>query len=199
MRRLTRVEQRARTRQRVYQAALDAFRRDGVDAARIDDIAQAAGVSHGTFYFHFPTKDDVLAQRLAEGKERFAQVINGLPVRATLGRALETACQAIADDWENDPKLFTDVGLLGLRRATADPLAAQADPARAALAARFKLAVEREELTSALPPELLADLFLINTLAASLAWVAQPGLPLMDVLRMVVELFLRGAATPNFR
>ncbi|HEX4291065.1 MAG TPA: TetR family transcriptional regulator, partial [Trebonia sp.] len=46
--------QRQQTRQRVYAAALAEFKRTGMAAADVGDIAAAAGVARGTFYFHFP-------------------------------------------------------------------------------------------------------------------------------------------------
>jgi TetR/AcrR family transcriptional repressor of uid operon len=54
--------QRRQTRQRVYAAALVEFKRTGMAAADVGDIAAAAGVARGTFYFHFPTKEHVLAE-----------------------------------------------------------------------------------------------------------------------------------------
>ena len=54
--------QRQQTRQRVYTAALAEFKRTGLAAADVRDIAAAAGVARGTFYFHFPTKEHVLAE-----------------------------------------------------------------------------------------------------------------------------------------
>ena len=54
--------QRQQTRQRVYAAALTEFKRTGMAAADVGDIAAAAGVARGTFYFHFPTKEHVLAR-----------------------------------------------------------------------------------------------------------------------------------------
>jgi len=57
-----RARQRADTRERLFEAALDEFRSAGVASGQIDRIARAAGVVRGTFYFHFPTKDDVLIE-----------------------------------------------------------------------------------------------------------------------------------------
>jgi len=57
-----RARQRADTRERLFEAALAEFRECGVSAAQIDRIARTAGVVRGTFYFHFPTKDDVLLE-----------------------------------------------------------------------------------------------------------------------------------------
>ncbi len=53
---------RQETRQRVYAAAVAEFRRAGMAAADVAVIAREAGVARGTFYFHFPTKEHVLAE-----------------------------------------------------------------------------------------------------------------------------------------
>jgi len=73
-----REAQRRETRQRVYTAAVAEFRRVGMAAADVSVIAREAGVARGTFYFHFPTKEHILAElerheeaRLAAQLERF--------------------------------------------------------------------------------------------------------------------------------
>jgi len=50
------------TRRRIYEAALEEFRRVGFDAASIARIAVRAGVSRPSFYFHFPTRQHVLLE-----------------------------------------------------------------------------------------------------------------------------------------
>ncbi len=49
-----------RTRERLVVAARRVFEERGFDATRMGDIALAAGVSHGTVYTWFATKEDVL-------------------------------------------------------------------------------------------------------------------------------------------
>lgn len=53
----------ARVRERLIDAALLLFARDGFDAATTDQIAQAAGVSPRTFFRYFPTKESVVFHR----------------------------------------------------------------------------------------------------------------------------------------
>ena len=69
-----------------------------------------------------------------------------------------------------------------------------AEPVREALSKRFLLAAERGELSPVLPPEVLSDFFLANTLSAMLAWCGNPELGLPFVLNGVSQLFLTGAA-----
>ena len=67
-----RAAQKAETRARILQCALDAFAARGFDGAGIRDIAAAAGVQHGLIRHHFGDKDglwraavDFLFERLA--------------------------------------------------------------------------------------------------------------------------------------
>ena len=57
---LTREMRRRQTRERVLGAAIAEFKRAGMTGADVNVIAAAAGVAHGTFYFHFPSKEHVL-------------------------------------------------------------------------------------------------------------------------------------------
>jgi AcrR family transcriptional regulator len=57
-----RETQRRQTRERVYAAAIAEFKRTGMAAADVGVIVKEAGVARGTFYFHFPTKEHVLAE-----------------------------------------------------------------------------------------------------------------------------------------
>jgi AcrR family transcriptional regulator len=54
--RLTSPKREARYRQ-LLQAALEVFARDGIDAASVADIAEAAGVAKGSVYLYFDSKE----------------------------------------------------------------------------------------------------------------------------------------------
>ena len=57
------VQQRAvQTRQRLATTAMRLFREQGFDAVSIDEICSVAGVTKGAFYYHFPSKQAVLAE-----------------------------------------------------------------------------------------------------------------------------------------
>lgn len=51
----------AATRQRVIEAAYDLFYRDGFHRVGVDAVAEAAGVTKRTLYYHFDSKDALLA------------------------------------------------------------------------------------------------------------------------------------------
>ena len=47
------------TRSRILDAAIDLFAHEGYDASGVAQICQAAGVSKGAFYHHFPSKQSL--------------------------------------------------------------------------------------------------------------------------------------------
>ena len=54
------------TRERILQASAKLFYRDGVRAVSVDAIAEKAGVTKRTLYYHFRSKDDLIAAYLEE-------------------------------------------------------------------------------------------------------------------------------------
>ncbi|EHI10671.1 TetR family transcriptional regulator [Mycolicibacterium thermoresistibile ATCC 19527] len=64
------------TRERLLGAAIAEFKRGGMAAADVASIVAAAGVAHGTFFFHFPTKEHVLVELERREEERMAAELN---------------------------------------------------------------------------------------------------------------------------
>src|SRR5690242_12615728 len=62
-----RETRRLQTRERILGAAIAEFKRSGMAGADVNAIVAAAGVAHGTFFFHFPSKEHVLLE--LEGRE----------------------------------------------------------------------------------------------------------------------------------
>jgi len=52
------------TRERILHAAGKLFHRDGIRAISVDAIAEKAGVTKRTLYYHFRSKDDLIAAHL---------------------------------------------------------------------------------------------------------------------------------------
>jgi TetR/AcrR family transcriptional repressor of nem operon len=58
-------EQMAENRRRILDVASRLFRDKGFDAVSVAEVMNAAGLTHGGFYGHFSSKDDLIAQTLA--------------------------------------------------------------------------------------------------------------------------------------
>jgi len=70
-----------RNRERILEAAKEAFTRHGANAS-LDDIAKEAGVGAGTLYRHFPTRDALIeavyrteVERLAAAERKFTETM----------------------------------------------------------------------------------------------------------------------------
>ena len=63
------------TRKRLVAAAKEIFERDGFLDARISDIAERAGLSHGSFYHYFESKEEVFREVALEVDERLRTAI----------------------------------------------------------------------------------------------------------------------------
>ncbi|MGV0837610.1 TetR family transcriptional regulator [Mycolicibacterium thermoresistibile] len=109
------------TRERLLGAAIAEFKRGGMAAADVASIVSAAGVAHGTFFFHFPTKEHVLVElerreqdRMAAELLRFCAGPHG--VRDTLAK-----CVQLLGDLEDrlGNRLFKD--FLALHFSTTRP------------------------------------------------------------------------------
>ena len=185
--------QAQQTRQRLYECALDVFRREGVATCRIDDIAKAAGVSRGTFYFHFPTKEHVLLERMRETEEVICDAIDTLPSEAPLDRVLSMLNEQLTQIWEPDPELLPEVTSAALHYTATNMSDQEATRMRSVLSARFRAGVERGDVMAHLPPDILSDLYLGHTLAALLAWYGNRVLSLRAMLEAVTALFWEGA------
>ena len=57
-------EQVAENRQKILEAASRLFRARGLEAVTVAEVMKAAGLTHGGFYGHFKSKDDLIAQAL---------------------------------------------------------------------------------------------------------------------------------------
>ncbi|MDF0544945.1 helix-turn-helix domain containing protein [Sphingobium sp. H39-3-25] len=62
-------EQMAENRLRILDSASRLFREKGFDAVTVAQVMKAAGLTHGGFYGHFESKDDLVAQALARTLE----------------------------------------------------------------------------------------------------------------------------------
>lgn len=57
-------EQMAENHRRILEAAGRLFRERGFDAVTVAEVMKAAGLTHGGFYGHFRSKDDLIAETL---------------------------------------------------------------------------------------------------------------------------------------
>ena len=97
----------AATRDRIRDAALARFRREGTDAATMRDIADDAGVALGAAYHYFPGKDAIILAYYDQVQALHAQrVMAGMPHLRALRARLGLVFDAKLDILEHDRKLM---------------------------------------------------------------------------------------------
>jgi len=123
-----RERQWLRTHRRILAASLEEFERVGVDAARVEHICRAAGVTRPTFYAHFPTKDDVLFEMQREGASRVAeQMTKKLNEAASLREVVDLLADGLFYTTSLvSPRLRRELGSLFARES--GEIAADCDP-----------------------------------------------------------------------
>jgi len=91
--RLTREESRAQTRERLLDAALGLFVKDGIEAASIEDVAETAGYSRGAFYSNFESKDElmcaVLDREIQRNAQEFEAIVTAIPPHELIAKLRE--------------------------------------------------------------------------------------------------------------
>jgi TetR/AcrR family transcriptional repressor of nem operon len=66
-------QEAARTRERILAAAAQELRRNGITTTSLSDLMAAAGLSHGGFYRHFASKEQLVAEACAAAMDSGAK------------------------------------------------------------------------------------------------------------------------------
>lgn len=96
-------------RQAILAAALRCFSRDGFHATTTADIVRESGVSQGTLYLYFSTKDDIIAA-LADDRRQGEALLNAL------ARAEQSPVEGLATLIELYGRSLGDPNLTDVRR-----------------------------------------------------------------------------------
>jgi AcrR family transcriptional regulator len=155
-------EQRSRiTRRRLYEAALEEFRRVGFAAASISRITHRAGVSRPSFYFHFPTKEHVLLELQWELEH---EVVERMAPLADPVAAVHAFVDGLVDVQERlgAGDVFRDLLQVWVRRPEGLDPEQHAMPVMQEVRRRFEQARAAQVLRPGVPPERAMLLFLTS-------------------------------------
>lgn len=64
------------TRRRIIETAANRFRKDGIEGVGLADLMAEAGLTHGGFYSHFSSKEDLVKAAMEEAASRSAEKFN---------------------------------------------------------------------------------------------------------------------------
>jgi AcrR family transcriptional regulator len=95
-RRPSRAEKQARTREQLIDAAARVFARRGFSDARVEEIAEHAGYSHGAVYSNFAGKEDLF---LAVFEDYMAKRVQEVAAATEIEGTFAERARAGADQW----------------------------------------------------------------------------------------------------
>jgi TetR/AcrR family transcriptional regulator, transcriptional repressor for nem operon len=162
------TEHKERTRTRVLMEAAKAIRAEGPHRIGVAGVMAKAGLTHGGFYAHFASKDDLvvaaMAQMFAESLANFDRLTKGKSPAAALGAYIDFYLSAKHRDAHDIgcplPALSADLPRLG--NAAREQFALGAENLRKALAGLIAARgdTDAEALSSSVLAELVGALSL---------------------------------------
>ena len=183
----TRDRKGDRTRERLFQAALAEFRESGFEAASVGAIAQRAGTSRASFYFHYPSKEAVLLDLQWRVEMSVVEQTQGtVGLREFLAALIEAICTADAGIAAGG-LLRVTLGVY-IRQPAGLDLSEQPFPLMMEVARRFVTARDGA-LRPGLAPEQATEIFLAS-LFGLVAGTPGPVATRRDALHTLATLFL---------
>ncbi len=110
-------EETAKTRHRIVDAASAEFRKQGIAATGLAELMAAAGMTHGGFYRHFKSKDELVAETIAVTAERLKRRLAAAASKGGIKSVVETY---LSITHRNHPEQGCPLAALGSELANAD-------------------------------------------------------------------------------
>ncbi|ASW56145.1 TetR/AcrR family transcriptional regulator [Plantactinospora sp. KBS50] len=187
------------TRAALSWAAVQLAVERGLDNVRVEDIAEAAGVSPRTFNNYFGSKAEAIAARHTERLREIAAETAGRPAGEPIWTAVTAAVAARFDNDRTDPD---PQWLAGVRLMTSEP-SLQGELVKAHVAAEAELVAVLARRTGTDPvrdlyPRLLAGAIGAAIQAATAQWLnADPRVPIGLLVRDALTQLAAGLPAPR--
>lgn len=201
--RLTQPERTARTRRKLVDAAERLFAEQSFDDTTVSEICDAAGVAKGTFYLHFPRKEDLLVEMGFLDSDELSDRVDELLARDTpVAQVLGAAIDLIAAQARKRPKhlmarsiqeLFASLGSFAERKGDHHTYAE-------VFTKVFAKAGQRGEIETNFVPMELASTLSMGVLQSLLWWASgRSRIGLDTLLRRRVALVLAAARATDLQ
>ena len=107
-------EHKENTRNKIIEAAAAAFRQRGIAGVSVGDVMREAGLTHGGFYAHFASKDDLLAAAVAYASAQVTEMIDSKTAAdAAMQPLLSAAFAYLSTAHFNHPEWGCPIATLG--------------------------------------------------------------------------------------
>jgi AcrR family transcriptional regulator len=193
-----RERKKRRTREEILEAALELFRERGYDATRVQDIIERVGISEGTFFNYFPTKDALLHDfalvqvDLYRGALRHELAADERSVAERIRELMQAAALALAQDPDFQAVVYTRSDLF---QATG-VLEAKARLMYDQLAALFRVGQKRGEIRRDVEPiqlaEIMTGIYHLTVVNWLTRWWGDRDEQLAPRLGRAIDVFLDG-------
>ena len=186
-----------RTRQLLIRSALQLWSErgfeDGIERTAVDEIVKAAGVTKGTFYFHFARKEEILlemgfgtAEVVLEEAERC--VARERPLDDSMRRLIAVMSRHV----RAAPPAAVGRSLAEFRRRPRNELLPRGPHIADGLEIVFQAAMDRGEFGDQVDAQELAAMTAAVMMETFIDWV-RDGIPLTKTLNRRANLLLEGA------
>jgi TetR/AcrR family transcriptional repressor of nem operon len=114
-------QEAAATRQRIIKESAAAFRKNGIAATGLSDLMAAAGLTHGGFYRHFDSKDQLVAEAFTAAAKSLAEELAASASEKSPPRGLKTIVKTyLAPAHRDEPADGCPLAALGSEIARSD-------------------------------------------------------------------------------
>ncbi|WP_426234031.1 TetR/AcrR family transcriptional regulator [Pseudomonas sp. TWP3-2] len=118
-------DHKAQTHQRIIDEASARFRKDGIGATGLQPLMKALGLTHGGFYSHFKSKDELVEKALQAAGEQVAGLCEQIFAQE---KPLQAFIDAYLSEWHQTsphegcplPTISSELGLRGQASPTSD-------------------------------------------------------------------------------
>jgi AcrR family transcriptional regulator len=169
-----------RNRERIIAAAREAFAARG-EATQMDDVAELAGVGVGTVYRHFPTKDALMGELIAERFREFADATRAALERPDPGQAMVELM------WRNAEAMAQDTAVQHAMVRTVGVWEAAEQARQELIAVSDELVARAHEEGTIRPDFTSLDLGAIMCGACSVMSAPAPGLDWRRLMTIAVD------------
>jgi len=192
-----RNRQKAATRARIIESALDLLSKQEYGATTIEQITEAADVGKGTYFNYFPSKEHLLYE---VGKEQLAtirvSVEKALMKPGDTKRAFQDLFLALTKLFADNPILARNLVLANLGNDSARELMAKNVSERTRwLSKLVKKGQERGEIRRRIKPMMVAHWYLHVYFGSLMYWALQPTKTIKNWVQFSFEQFWRSIAT----
>jgi len=114
-------QEAAATRQRIVKAAAATFRKNGIAGTGLSDLMAAAGLTHGGFYRHFDSKDQIVARACTAAVDSLVEQLAAATFRKSPKQGLKTIVENyLSAAHRDEPADGCPLAALGSEMARAD-------------------------------------------------------------------------------